>query len=409
MLKTKLLFLLIIALCATNVSAQQDTQVDVYSLRDLPEPKDKEIQLEAFKNYVFHGTVDIQDNYIMMKGGSLTGTDPGKDGVTSTYPGPILQSKRDMVFIENFVVVVGSDQGSGYLFEDPSGTRYCNLFSGHSVVDAPNVDSKGVGTIRGFISICMDLGYWNAADGLKVGGKVGKFTNSLNYITGLKNGTAIEFLNDAKVDDLVLKDNYYVVKENRGNTGIKVNPEASIDQARLSLNLFRGLDKALVGTDSYEPGWEMIKNGKEVPDTEVRSFAYMTNNTASTDFQEQDTYQVIKGNTIAKVSHKIKLNGDNKFLYQGKRTANVSMRAKVSGNTSNYDGSYTIAFKRNGTEVIEPTATVKGLSQGSPFSLSLNTQIELKPNDEISLYIRSNNNQELRPVIVNEMTIDIAD
>lgn len=396
------------SLVVTSVTAQPKTQVDVYSMKDLPEPDDKEIELESFKNYVFHGTVDIQDNYITMKGGSLTGVDPGKDGVTSTYPGPILQSKREMVYLENFTVIIGSDQGSGYFFEDPSGRRYCNLFAGHSVIDAPNVDSKGVGTISGFISICMDLGYWNAADGLKVTGDVGKFTTSLNYITGLKNGAAVEFLGEANIRDLVMKDNYIVVKDNRDNVGVKVSSSASVDAARLSLNLFRGVKKALVGVDSYTPGWETIKNGKEVPDTETRAFAYMTNNTKSTEFQEQDSFQVIKGNTISKVNHKIELRGDNKFIYLGKRNVNVSLRATVNGNASNYDGSYTVAFKRNGVQTIKPTATVKDLSQGSPFSLSLNTEMELKPNDEISLYIRSNNNEKLRPVIVNEMTIDIS-
>ena len=409
MTKLKSTIFLVVSLVLTSVTAQQKSEVHVNSLRDLPEPDDKEIVLESFKNYVFHGTVDIKDSYITMKGGSLTGVDPGKDGVTSTYPGPILQSKREMVYIENFRVVVGSDQGSGYLFEDPSGRRYCNIFAGHSVIDAPNVDSQGVGTIKGFNSICMDLGYWNAADGLKVGGTIGKFTNSLNYVTGLKNGVAVEFLPDAKLKDLVLKDNYYVVKENRNNVGIMVHKEASVDAARLSLNLFRGVEKAFEGVNSYAPGWEMVKNGKEVPDTETRLFSYMTNNTQSTEFQKQNTFQVIKGNTRAKVAHKIEARGNNKFIYVGKRSKNVSLRATVSGNTSNYDGSYTIAFRRNGVQTVQPTSSVRGLSQGSPFSLSVTTEMELQPNDEISLYIRSNNNQDLRPVIVNEMTIEIKE
>ena len=409
MTKLKLTILLVVSLVLTSVTAQQNSEVHVNSLRDLPEPDDKEIVLESFKNYVFHGTVDLKGNYITMKGGALTGTDPGKDGVTSTYPGPILQSKREGVYLENFTVVVGSDQGSGYLFEDPSGRRYCNIFAGHSVVDAPNVDSQGVGTIKGFNSICMDLGYWNAADGLKVGGTIGKFTNSLNYVTGLKNGIGIEFLPNADVQDIVLKGNYFVVKENRKNLGMKVNPEASVEAAKLSLNLFRGVEKAFEGVNSYSPGWEMVKNGKEVPDTETRLFAYMTRNTQSTDFQQQDSYQAIKGNTKAKVNHKFNVEGNNKFIYTGRANKNVSLRATVSGNTSNYEGSYTIAFRRNDIQTIQPTSTVRGLSKGNPFNLSLTTEMELQPNDEISLFIRSNNNPDLRPIIVNEMTIEIKE
>ena len=55
-----------------------------------------------------------------MKGSSPTGTDPGKDGVTSTCPGSTFQSKRDEVYLENFTVIVDSDQGSCYLFDNPS-------------------------------------------------------------------------------------------------------------------------------------------------------------------------------------------------------------------------------------------------------------------------------------------------
>ena len=410
MLRRKLLVSILFLLVVSGVTAQE-TQVDVYSIRDLPEPDDKEIKLESFKNYVFHGTINIKDNYIMMQGGALTGIDPGKDGVVSSYPGPIIQSKRNTVLIENFTTVIASDEGSGYLFEDPAGKKYCNLFSGHNVVEAPGVKSKGAGTIKGFDSVSIDLGFYDVVDGLKIGGNVTKLLTSFTYFINLENGIAIEFLDDADIERVILNDNFFVARENRDNIGVKLNSQAKVNDGRVVLNFFKGFDEdmSLVGFDPYSTGWEMKDNGSEIPNSSARIFAYMENNTESTQFEEQDQYRVINGNTTEKVNHKFESIGDNKFVYRGLRSINVNLKATVVGNSSNYEGSYTIAFKKNGIKTIKPTSTVKSVPLGNPFSLNLSTLTKLDSGDEISLYIRSNKNQDLKPVIVKQMTIDIQD
>lgn len=385
----------------------KSNRVHVYSMDDLPAPGgDGEIKLNPFNVYVFHGMINIGSNFINMNGAGLKGIDPGKDGVVSEVSGAVIRSNKNMVYMENFVVMLGSNGSQGYDFSDPSGKKYCNIFSGCSVLDAPGVTSKGVGKITGFNTTCIDLNYWNTADGLKVGGDMDKFTSALNYVTGIKKGAAFEILDGATINDIVATGNYFIYK---GGIGIKVNPSAQIDQARFSLNLFRGQDKFLEGVDSFTPGWQMFGNGVGIPDTQAKAYFYMTGNSNATNFPDQSSFQKIAGNTNTKVEQKFKAEGNNKFVYTGKQVVNVDITADVRGISSNFKGSYTLVVMKNGVEKIEPNSTVSNIPQGQGFSLSLTTQTNMTSGDFLELYIKSNNNPDLKPLIITEMIFKIEE
>ena len=407
MLSFGLLALSLVLFTNQTTAQEKSNRIQVMSLGDLPAPDSKgEIKLNPFNVYVFHGMINLGSNYINMNGAGLKGIDPGKDGVVSEAQGAVIRSKNQMVYLENFAVMLGSSNSSGYDFSDNTKKRYCNIFSGCSILDAPGVTSKGVGKVSGFNTTCIDLNYWNTADGLKVGGNMDKFTSALNYITGIKKGAAFEIVDGAIINDIVATGNYFVYK---GGTGVKVKPSARVDQARFSLNLFRGQDKYLDGVNSFTPGWQFFGNGVCIPDTQAKAYFYMTGNANATTFPDQGSFQKVAGNTNTKVQQKFKSEGNNRFVYTGKQVVNVDVTASVIGTSSNFKGTYTLCIMKNGIEKIEPMSTVNNIPQGQGFSLNLNTQVDVTNGDFLEVHVKSNNNQDLNPLIINEMIFKLEE
>lgn len=120
--------------------------VYISSLADLPVPVGNSILLVATKMYIFSGFVDISPNYLELNGAGLRGTDPGKDGVMSTVSGGVLRSTNVSVFISDLAVIPASGATKAYDFSDTTGIKFCNLFSGCSVVEI-GIPSLGVGQI----------------------------------------------------------------------------------------------------------------------------------------------------------------------------------------------------------------------------------------------------------------------
>ncbi len=132
--------------------------VYVYSLADLPAPSGASITLDATKMYVFSGIVDISPNYLNLNGANLRGTDPSRDGVMSTVSGGVLRSTGQSVFLENFVTIPASANTKAYDLADATGTKFCNMFSGTSVIEI-GIPSLGVGQVSGFEAITFNKNY----------------------------------------------------------------------------------------------------------------------------------------------------------------------------------------------------------------------------------------------------------
>lgn len=287
----------------------------VYSLSDLPTPNGSEISLDGSKMYVFSGAVDIGTNYILMNGAGLRGTDPQKDMVISTVSGAVLKSSGTNVYIKDLAIVPASTSTQAYDFTGgPS--NFCNIFSGSSVVDPTNptaVSSLGVGTISGFNAITILQNYWNTANGVKIGGTVGKFTSGYNFIVGVSNGAGIELISGLDAQDVDLSNNYFIYD---GQTGIKVDPNATIDRGRLTTNMFRGnpTPTSLDGIDSYSLGWTMSQN-TNIPDSRAFSYIFFSGNTTATPIATQDVFVKIKGVTTVIKQQRFSSNEDNRITY----------------------------------------------------------------------------------------------
>lgn len=390
-----------------GITGDGNNYVVINSLKDLPSPFQGVIKLDGKKMYQFSGIVNIGANTIDLNGAGLRGMDPGKDGVYSTATGAILRSRNVDVFMEHFAVICGTTETKGYDFQDLTGTKYLNLFAGCSVLDAPNIASQGVGTITGFNTTCIVENYWKCRDGIKVTGSAQKFTSTLNYITGVSAGAGTEFLSNAVLQDVIIQSCYYVYS---GEVGIKVNEGAIIDQGRLSLNLFRGVAKLLVGFDSYSPGWEMFQNGAGVPDSKGSGFLYMNDNSAPTGFKEVTLFTKILGKTSTIRSNKFAATtASNRFVFTGKKLTTLNVTATVSGNASSMDdkSSYSIAVMKNGTEVIPPNSTVSGLARGQSFQLNLQTQVDMIANDYIELVVKSNSNTT--PIVISDVLFKVSE
>jgi len=378
----------------------------INSLADFPAPYQGVIKLKPNKMYVVSGFINLGLNAINLNGAGIKGFDPGKDGVISAVNGAVIRSRDADVYIESFAVICASTETKAYDFVDVTGTHFGNLFAGCSVLDAPNIQSQGVGQISGFNTICKIENYWKTADGIKVTGNMEKFTSTLNYITGISKGAAYEFLSNANIKDVIFNSCYFVYS---GQTGVKVNKGAMIDQGRLNINLFRGVTTLLDGFDSFTPGWEMTNNGVGVPDSKGSGYMYMNDNTAPTGFKAISLFSKIMGTTKTLKSDKFTTFQSNKFVFTGKRSTTLNVFASVSARASATDeqNSYSIAIMKNGKDLILPNSTVTGLNKAQGFQLNLQTQLEMIAEDYIEVHIKSNNSTT--PIVVTDFQFKVSE
>jgi hypothetical protein len=356
--------------------------VNVYSLADLPTPSGGAITLDATKMYVFSGIVNISPNYLNLNGANLRGTDPSKDGVMSTVNGGVLRSTGVSVFLENLLVIPGSSATKAYDFADASGGKYCNIFSGCSVVDAVT-PSLGVGQISGFEAITFTKNYWSCKDGLKVTGNVGKFTAAYTFITGITAGSGIEFLSGSTINDIDLSNNYFIYS---GQTGIKVNAGATIDRGRLTTNMFRDVANPLQGIDSYSLGWSMSQN-TDVPNSRAYSFIYFSANTTATFLPSPfGSFYKIQGATTT-IDAKRFTTSDNRITYIGVEpiVGKVSIVIGAKAPTNNSD--YSIALGKNSVALVAPISSMASTTNNQSFQIILNTEVDLVTGDYLEAFI----------------------
>jgi hypothetical protein len=380
--------------------------IQVNEMKDFPAPYQGTIKLLPTKMYVISGPISIGNNCINMNGAGMRGLDPGKDFVISSVAGAVIRSRDVDVYMEDVGVICASTETSGYDFQDLTGTRYLNIFAGCSVLDAPNVQSVGVGRVTGFNTVCIEKNFWRCKDGVKVTGNMQKWTNTLNYVTGITKGAAIEFLANAVINDVIVQSCYFVYA---GEVGIKFNNGASVDQGRLTLNLFRGVTNLLVGFDSFTPGWEMSQNGVGVPDSKGMGYLYMTDNSAPTGFKTASLFSKINGMTKVLKNDKFTTGASNKFIFTGRRTTALNVFAAISAKASPSDdgNAYSIVIMKNGTEQVLPNSTVTALARNQGFQLTLQTQVEMIAGDFIEVWLKSNNNTT--PIVISDLQFKISE
>ena len=376
--------------------------VYVSSLTDLPTPVGNGITLDATKMYIFSGVVNISPNFLNLNGASLRGTDPARDGVMSSVGGAVLRSTNVSVFIKELIIVPFSSATKAFDFADASGTKFCNIFSGVSVVEA-GIFSLGVGQVSGFKAITIDKNYWNCTDGIKVTGNVGKFCAVLNFITNITAGAGIEFLAGSTIEDIDLANNYFVYT---GQTGIKVNAGSTVDIGRLTSNMFRGVGTLLVGVDPYSVGWQMISN-TGIPNTRAFSFLYMTDNSTATNLPLANIYYKIAGNTITVNAKKFSAT-NNRITYIGRTPIVGKVFVVIGGKAPVNDSDFAIVIAKNGVIIPDPTASMASASNNQSFQISFITELDLATNDFVEVFIRSKNGNA-SSLVVEELQFRITD
>ncbi|MBZ9650936.1 hypothetical protein [Psychroflexus montanilacus] len=383
--------------------SRESNIVYVNSLSDLPAPNGSTITLDETKMYVFSGFVDISPNQLLINGAGLRGTDPQKDIIASNISGAVLKSENKDVYIKELAVAPTSSSTQAYDFTGES-SNFCNIFSGCSVVEIMG-PSLGVGNISGFKAITIIQNYWKVTDGVKIGGTVGKFTSDLNNIVGISAGSGIEFLSNAIIDDVDISNNYFVYP---GQTGIKVNTNASIDRGRLSTNLFRGVTNPLDGIDSYSFGWSMRQN-TNIPDSRAFSYIFFNTNTQTTAIPSQDTFVKIAGTTEVIKQQRFTSTVNNRMTYHGEELITAKVFVVISAIAPKNNSNYSITISKNGLTppATAPIASATGLSNNQSFQITLNTEIDMESGDYIEVFIRSNDGSD--DITVNEMQFSATD
>jgi hypothetical protein len=388
-------------LYSTSPSAPSNL-VYVYSLADLPTPASGGITLDATKMYVFSGMVNISPNYIIMNGAGLRGTDPQKDGVMSTVAGAVLRSTNTSVYMESFAVAPLSGTTKAYDFSDTTGTKFCNLFAGSSVVEVAG-PSLGVGQISGFEAVTYVKNYWNVTDGLKLTGNIGKFAGQLNYMKGVTSGSAIELLSGLTVQDIDLSSNYFFYT---GQTGIKVNTGATVDRARLTANMFRGVTTPLSGINSYTPGWKMLQN-TNVPDSRAYGFIYMNANSTATTTSPNNTFVKVNGATTSTQLLKFESSINNRLTFKGKDPIVASVYVVISGKSPANSAEFTMSILKNGLALAGPTTSTGAMTNNQAFTLVLERETDMTTNDYIEVIIKTTTSTT--PITITDMQFRVSD
>lgn len=380
-----------------------DKVVYVYSLSDLPAPAGSVITLDPNSIYIFKGIVNISPYYLELNGANLRGIDPARDGVSSTVSGAILRSTSVSVFLQDLVVIPLSGATKAYDFKDMTGTKFCNLFSGNSVVEV-GIPSLGVGQISGFKAATIVKNYWKTTDGLKVTGNIGKFTCAFTFITDITAGSGIEFLAGLTIDDIDLSNNYFVYT---GQKGVKLNPGASVDRGRMTTNMFRGVGSPLDGLDSYSLGWSMNQN-TDIPDSRAFSFIYFNSNATVTSLPSATpNYYKIQGATTT-IDQKRFTATDNRITYNGVDPIVGKVAVVISAKAPANNADFSIGIAKNGTMLTAPISSMAAASNGQSFQIILNTETDLVNGDYLEVFI-GRNNSNTSSLTVEELQFRVTD
>ncbi|MBA3985925.1 MAG: hypothetical protein H0X63_04985, partial [Flavobacteriales bacterium] len=320
----------------------------------------------------------------------------------SSVNGAVLRSVNTDIFIQDLAVLPASASTKAYDFSDTTGTKFCNLFSGNSVVEI-GIPSLGVGNISGFKAITIVKNYWNTRDGLKVGGTVGKFASTLNFITGISAGSGIEFLSSLVINDIDLSSNYFIYT---GQTGIKVNAGATVDRARLTSNMFRGVATPLTGVDSYSPGWRMQQN-TNIPDSRAYSFMYFNGNATATSLPVSGTFYKVAGTTTTIKQQRFTA-GNNRITYTGKEPLVGRVLVTIAGRAPANSSEFSIALAKNGGAILLPTTSTGVMTNNQAFQMTFITEVDMVTTDFIEVFVRSNNTNATT-LTVSDMQFQVID
>lgn len=387
---------------STAYTKSNDGLVYVYSLEDLPAPSGSSITLDASSMYIFRGIVNITPYYIELNGANLRGIDPARDGVSSAISGAILRSTDVSVFLQDLVVIPLSAGTKAYDFKDATGTKFCNLFSGNSVVEI-GIPSLGVGQISGFNAATIVKNYWSCTDGLKVAGNMGKFACGFTFITNLTTGAGIEFLDNLVVDDVDLSNNYFIYS---GQSGVKLNPTAQVDRGRLTTNMFRHVGTVLDGLTPHDIGWHMLQN-TNIANTRAYGYIYTNASGVSTSTQPNNTFTKVSGTTNSVKLLKFESATDNRLTYKGKEDIAANVFITVTGKAPSNSSDFTLAVSKNGTAISNPNHSTGAMVNNQIFTLVLETEVDMSTDDYLEVVIKTTTSST--SVLITDLQFRVMD
>lgn len=387
---------------STKYTIPGDKLIYVYSIDDLPDPSGSSITLDDAATYLFMDIVDISPYYLELNGAVLRGFDPEGNGVASSVAGGILRSTDQSVYMKDLAVIPLSGSTKAYDFSDATGTNFCNLFSGNSVVEI-GIPSLGVGQVSGFKAITIFKNYWKCADGIKVTGTVGKFAAGYVFIQDITSGAGMEFLSGLNIQDIDLSNNYFNYS---GQIGVKVNAAAQIDRGRMTTNMFRDVGTVLDGVTPFDIGWYMSQN-TNIPNSISYGYIYVNNNATATSLPANNTYAKINGVTSSVKLLKFQSNINNRLTYKGKGDINARVFVTITGKAPANGANFTLSVSKNGTPIENPNQSTSEMVNNQSFTLVLETHVDMSTDDYIEPVIKTTSSNLL--ITITDVQFRVSD
>jgi hypothetical protein len=320
--------------------------------------------------------------------------------------GAILRSTDQHVFLQNLLVVVGTNATTAYDFSDATGTKSCNLISGNNVKLTPAVTaSAGVGQFSGFRAVIVVQNYFDVHDGMKVTGNMGRFICGYNLLGSIQPGKAgIQFLPGLVVQDVDISNTHFIYT-GTGQIGVKLDAGASVQFGRMTTDMFRNVGTPISGFDGGTPGWQM-QNNTGVPNTRSQAFLYMNNNTTPTGFSSSTGYFKIQGTTSLVRQQKF-TSANNQVTYIGKSPTSVRVTAVIGGKSPQAGSDYSIVVAKNGFAIPFPEASIGSMLNGQGFQIVLETEVDIATGDYLEVGIR--NNANTNSVVISDLQFRVSE
>ncbi len=345
---------------STWVTMEVDTNsrnnyVLVKSLSDLPTPVGGVITLASGTLYEVNGTINLGTNSINLNGCVLVGADPNSDilsysGSTGLFSG----SGGGQV---EFLNIQGGASSKLFNMSDATGTK--NFI----IRDCYISGFANIGTISGYNFVFINsLNFENNTTGLTFSGNSQLYLN--NQIWNASNtGTAFTFTGTSDVISIV---GGKIVADS-GESGIDVSGDPTVSSGVLQSVSFSGNGTYVVGYTtgtysgySFTSDWHVISSGilQETDGNAVGDInlsanvgsGYRTTFSGTGIGSRTKLVGVSTSNNLFRFTK----SGDNRIVYDGKRTRNFSISAALSFQGDNSSNIFIFYIAKNGV-VVEDT------------------------------------------------------
>ena len=379
-----------------------DNLIFINQKSDLPTPSSNVITLADSVTYFFTTTVDLTGdrlvcglNTVILGASSencyikSTGLSSSTALITSNYSLPI----RNISFTHGKVFNLDGD-----------GTTTAIDWFGINFVNCATV-----GTIKDYTNFVMGDSAFLNSSGMTFDGSIGTIAFGNCLFDSSTGGTAITLASTLTVSRRfrIIYSSFVTLS---GETSLNVSASATISDERYILDTvnFSGGGTYISGVNQTS-NKTLFTNCVGIANTTTRGFYYMVNNTTDTPIGVPNVNTWVKalGTTTADSNNSKFSHSNNRLTYSGAFNTSflITVNTAVRAGASNQNISIGIA--KNGTILTNSEMTIRTSTSNQEHPGSTQYQIDLITNDYVELFVKNNQQTDVRVSDLNFSVVKI--